>query len=219
MNFRNAFQNLTLPDGKIIPSTAWQGRGQQSILTPCFGEAATIFLQYILFATGLQWCFQSMASWFYTANMRHDIKCKIGRKTCNCLQMRYASMYNHTESVLPGLWLAFQTLWCFNFLFSLLPGGSCSLIAFTCTAFLCDLPGSLYWWSGLSVFLIALQRESFYTQGVALWMRLKADQSFKSRPIFFLYYLISFLGQLNSFSLLSAVSESCLSNNYSSKLQ
>lgn len=117
MNFRNAFWNLTLPDGKIIPNAAWEGRGQQSSLTEYFGEAVTLFLQHIWFATDLQWRFHSMASWCYTANMRHDIKCKIGRKTCNCLQMGYISMYNHTKSVLPGLWLAFQTLWCFDFFF------------------------------------------------------------------------------------------------------
>lgn len=41
-----------------------------------------------------------MASWCYTANERHNIKCKIGRKTCNCLQMECVSMYNHTKSVI-----------------------------------------------------------------------------------------------------------------------
>lgn len=134
MNFRNAFRNLTLLDGKIIPYAAWERRGQQSILTEYFGKTATLFLQHILFATDLQWRFHSMASWCCTANMRHDMKCKIGRKTCNCLQMGYASMYNHTKSVLPGFLLAFQTLRCFDFFF---------LITFTCTVFFYDLPGSL----------------------------------------------------------------------------
>jgi len=54
MNFRNAFWNPTLPNGKIIPYAAWEGRGQQSILTAYFGNAATLFVWHILFAPDLK---------------------------------------------------------------------------------------------------------------------------------------------------------------------
>lgn len=160
-------------------------------ITEYFWEAATLFLQHILFAPDLQWQLHSLAPWCYVADVRHDIKYKRGRKACNCLQMGYIPMYDHAESVLPGLWQAFQTLWCFDFFHR------CQLVsAPTCIYMYCVLPDSLCWWSGSSVVFIVLQREQLYTQIFAIWIRYKADQSCKFRAIFFLYYCNFIFGQV-----------------------